>query len=42
MLLGGVTINDGRDNRAGFSSARAGVNSSIAHMPRKITEAHGR
>jgi hypothetical protein len=39
MLLEGVTINDGRDSRAGFSSALAGVNSSIADMPRKVTEA---
>jgi hypothetical protein len=39
MLLAGVTINDGGDSLPGFSSAPAGVNSSIANMPRKVNEA---
>ena len=38
-LLAGVTIKDGGDSLPGFSSAPAGVNSSIANMPRKVAEA---
>ena len=38
-LLAGVTIKDGGDSLAGLSSAPAGVNSSIANMPRKVDEA---
>jgi hypothetical protein len=39
MLLAGVTSKDGCDSLAGFSSAPAGVNSSVANMPRKVNEA---
>jgi hypothetical protein len=39
MLLAGVTIKDGGDGVPGFSSAPAGVNSSVANMPRKVNEA---
>jgi hypothetical protein len=38
-LLAGVTIKDGGDSFPGFSSAPAGVNNSIANMPRKVNEA---